>query len=919
MTSNHDQDQTSATVVPQASTSSRLLWQHRWFRVFTYITVVIIAILIAIPLVAKQQLTKYLLENGADYAAIKDIDFNPFAGSFVLDGMDVKVADKTVMSDSTVQLDLSWRSVFQKGIVLEKVKLRGVTVEIEQLPEQRWRVGSLIFGASGEGQEEAKKEISWWLGLGKFELKESRIRIISPRLDAVLHLDNITIDSFDNRPGDIDTNIAAKLRLNESPLNADINLTQLTPALNMKGTLDLGHINLADLSGLAGETLQTLNGLVDAKGSFGLKSDPSSGTDASYKGIVEARNTEISGSAFTTTGDVTRWDGDFELAMKDGNTSQRANISGSLNTAAPAVKLPGQNLDASSGSINWQGDIEYTGTGSNRGVRINGQLDGKEIAVSMIEQNMNIHQRSVSAATALELKFGADTSDVAGTAALQLDGLSVTDTAKQLVLLAFESLGINGVTAESLQKASIADITMTGASLIQQVNSDAPSVTIGDTKITTLDWDGAAGLGIDNITVSKLTGTMIRAEDGSIDLIKALQRSPDATVAAPPDNGAEDTAQAAAPPEETEATLKPAVEGTTEATTPAKPLQMRVGDVRIQNNSQFTFVDNSVSPKFETALIIDSMEIKDIDSAKPEQPIAIKLHGQLDKYATLDVAGNVKPFSAPPAVDLTINLDDQNMVPLSSYLISSTGYLVQAGQLDFDSKIVIKDGVIDAKNKAFMKKLKLTEADGELVKKNAGEIGMPLDRALGMLRDKNDNITLEIPIQGKLDELDIGTSQIINTVLKKATTAGMKTYLLYAFQPYGALIIAGEMAGKQLGKISLDPVIFEPGKADLTAQHKDYLSKLGKVMKDRPKIDVRVCGYTTMADLGGTKPADSGKKAAELSKKQIEAMIALGSERMNAIKKHMISTFKIDAGRLILCAPEHDRKDGAKPRVELLI
>lgn len=920
-------EQTSETGKKSSSTPANP-WKRRWVRVVTYISVIVVAILIAMPLVARQQLEKYLLENGANYAVIENIDFNPFSGTFVLHGMDVKLDDKTVFSDSVIFFDLAWRDLFSKGIVLEKVTLQGVTVDVEQLPDQSWRVGSLTFGAPGDSKDEVKqevkKEVTWWLGLDKVELKDSSLKIVTPQLNAVLHLDDIIIDSFDTRPGETDANITLKLRLNESPVNANFNLKQLFPFIEVDGKLDFSKINLADFSGLAGDALQTLAGLVDLKGDFNVKIDSDSDTDFAYKGIMELSNTDIASPAFATTGETIHWDGDIKLNLKDGAASQNATVNGSLTAAVLSVKLPEQAMDSSTGSLSWLGNIDYSGEEAGQDIQLKGQLDGNDIAVSMAQQNLSINQKSISATPELSLKLAAESSDIAGNAALQLGGLFITDTARQLVLLAVESLDIEGIKAESMRNASVAGININGTSLIQGVDSESPSVTIGATRITTLDWGNETGLGMASITVSELTGTMNREEDGSMDLITAFEPASDTNTDAAPDDSAGKTGSPAetAPLETTDNTDTPTAtdtEAVAEEAAPSQPMPIRIGEITLQQDSTFTFIDKSVSPTFEAALTIESLHVKDIDSTKPDQPIAVKLDGKLNKYAKLDINGTVKPFSEQPAVDLAIKLHGQNMVALSPYMISSTGYLVQAGQLDFDSTIVIDKGVIDAQNKAFMKKLRLEEAHGELVKKNAGEIGMPLDKAMGMLRDKNDNITLEIPIQGKLGEIEIGTGQIINTVLKKATTAGMKTYLLLAFQPYGALIMVGEAVGKQAGKIRLDPVVFMPEASELTDKHKGYLEKLGKVMTDRPKIIVQLCGFTTAADLYGKKADEKGKAAKDLSEQQIKEMFELGTARQQAIKDYMISNFKVNDGRLVTCAPEHDLNADAESRVELLI
>ena len=53
--------------------------------------------------------------------------------------------------------------------------------------------------------------------------------------------------------------------------------------------------------------------------------------------------------------------------------------------------------------------------------------------------------------------------------------------------------------------------------------------------------------------------------------------------------------------------------------------------------------------------------------------------------------------------------------------------------------------------------------------------------------------------------------------------------------------------------------------------------------------------------------------------KQVKKAVALGTARQKAGKDHMMSTHGIEDGRLIVCAPQHDRKRDAKPRVELII
>jgi hypothetical protein len=294
----------------------------------------------------------------------------------------------------------------------------------------------------------------------------------------------------------------------------------------------------------------------------------------------------------------------------------------------------------------------------------------------------------------------------------------------------------------------------------------------------------------------------------------------------------------------------------------------------------------------------------------------VELEGKLNNYGTLTAKGTAVPFAEQPAVDLEIALRGQDMVNVSPYMIAATGYRFTAGLLDVDSRVVVKDGSIDAQNSLLIKKLQVKEVDKAISAQSAGSIGMPLDAALGILTDKNGSIELDVPIQGKLDEVDVGLQSVINIALQKATTVGLKTYLVYAFQPYGAAILLAEAVGGQMGKISLDPIVFDAGTSALTASHEDYLARLGKVMQERPQIVVQVCGLTATADLG---EAPAGKEGAALSEEQAARMAELAQAREAAVKEHMISTYGVDAGRLVPCAPEHDAGADARPRVVLTI
>lgn len=842
--------------------SAKPVWNRRWFRITSVIVIVFLLILTALPFVISSVMKSWLLENVADNVAIENIDFNPFTGTIAVYGLDVRIDNKPVISDSLVYLDISLTALFKKSITIESATIDKLEIDIEQTADGKIRIGSLMIdpgkAPDKKVKEEIGKEVAWWLDLEKITVNESVVNYTGPQLTTSLFLDSVSLQNLSTKPGDQSAKLNLKARLNKSDISATITLDQLTPEIRAGGNISIQKINLNEFAGLTTDLLDRLAGLIDLSGKFSVSVSQNSDIDASYAGNTLINSINMSSKDFTLAGTELKLDGN--LSFKTQSVSSRKII------------------------------------------KFDGKLNANELALDLAKQNLSIQQHEINLNPQLSLQITDEATGLSGTTNIQASGTLIKDTAKNLTLLTINNLDVNDIQAESLQQVKISSITIRKTGLIQRQDSKQPAIAIGETVFTDLNYDRNE-LAIQNVVMSKLTGSFVREKNGSIDISNDLQTSDKVNKKAGTKKGPE--------------TRK--TQTSTEKASSNKLFGIKIAEFSVRDNSKIQFTDKTVSPVFTSTLDINTLKITDIDSSKPDQAIAINLDGKLNNYATLAVNGSVKPFKKQPDVDLKIKLNNLNMVALSPYVISSTGYLIHAGQLNLDSTILINNGRIDAKNTFFMKKLSMDEADTTIARENAGSIGLPLDKALDMLRDKNDNIKLEIPIKGKLDEIEIGTAQILNTVLKKATTVGMKTYLIYAFQPYGALIMVGQAVGKQAGKINLEPVIYEAGDSDLTRKQKNYLGKLGKVMQDRPKIDVRICAFTTIADLSLKKDSAKEKESDELSQRQIDKSLKLGSERQKTIKDYLISKFKINNGRLILCEPEYDDRKDARPRVELFI
>ena len=145
-------------------------------------------------------------------------------------------------------------------------------------------------------------------------------------------------------------------------------------------------------------------------------------------------------------------------------------------------------------------------------------------------------------------------------------------------------------------------------------------------------------------------------------------------------------------------------------------------------------------------------------------------------------------------------------------------------------------------------------------------------------------------------------------------------------------IAVAKVAGEAAGKIRLDPVQFEAGQASLDDTDRDYLSKIAKVLKERPKLAVKVCGVAVQQDVAHLQPPaqpQAGKASTESGKKETspaapvvdeQKLAELGQQRAASVKDYLVDKFKVPANRLVSCQPrlETDQAD-ALPRTELLL
>jgi hypothetical protein len=247
----------------------------------------------------------------------------------------------------------------------------------------------------------------------------------------------------------------------------------------------------------------------------------------------------------------------------------------------------------------------------------------------------------------------------------------------------------------------------------------------------------------------------------------------------------------------------------------------------------------------------------------------------------------------------------------------------------------VEQGVISSDNQLKINQLTLDPSDKEKIAKFSKRLSMPLDAALSLLRDKQDNIKLKLPITGDMESPDFDIADAINQSVASAMRFAAMYYIKLALQPFGALVSiyqVADTAGKMVSSVRLDPVYFGAAGSQLDEVATAYLATTIKLLQTRPQLNLRLCGKAIVAERDAlllkqdkqaarkkARAAQSEQGAEVLTAEERERLLALARERSIAVKNHLVKEGGIDAARLFICNPEINDKADATSRVELLI
>jgi uncharacterized protein involved in outer membrane biogenesis len=313
-----------------------------------------------------------------------------------------------------------------------------------------------------------------------------------------------------------------------------------------------------------------------------------------------------------------------------------------------------------------------------------------------------------------------------------------------------------------------------------------------------------SNLTIDSITLSDYYAKILVDENAKLNLSEAFSKE-------------EDDQQRGE-----SATEPPAADEPIEEEGPATDI--RIGTVTLQGG-QVDFTDRNLPQPFHADMRELGGRIQGLSSDIDTQA-DVDLRGSLRNQSPLSITGTLNPLAEKLRLDLKLSFRDIELSPLSPYSGTYVGHVIEKGKLNLDLEYHIAEDHLQANNKVFLDQFTF----GDSVESDKAT-GLPVKLAVALLKDRDGEIHLDIPVSGSLDDPEFRIGSVIWTVIKnllvKAATSPMALL--------GALLGGGDE--------DFSSINFAYGSSRLPPPEQEKLDKMAAALLDRPSLDIEVKGF----------------------------------------------------------------------------
>ena len=293
----------------------------------------------------------------------------------------------------------------------------------------------------------------------------------------------------------------------------------------------------------------------------------------------------------------------------------------------------------------------------------------------------------------------------------------------------------------------------------------------------------------------------------------------------------------------------------------SEPFDIVIGGARL-DGGVLAFTDQSLPLPFATRV----HELKGaLSRLSPglEEPARVDLEGQVADYGQARISGQLNPWNPLSGARLDLTFDNLDIPELTPYVVQFAGRRIAAGRADLDLGYVLENGRLEATNHIVLRDLKLGERF-----EHPDATSLPLGLAIALLKDSDGVISVDIPVNGNLDDPEFS----FGSAIRQGLTDILKGIISSPFSMFASSVDGDP---DELAKVS-----FAPGSSEVAPPQRENLEQVRAALDKRPGLALELpAPYAPDAD----RPALQRQRARATMVERLEqAGIAVANPSLEA-------------------------------------
>ena len=933
-------------------------------RTIISISVILFLGLYSVPYIVRDQVVVWLHKQGVEQATFKAVHVNWWTGEVTLDSLVAQTPNRTPLQLERLQISLDYPALFEQRVWISALTVQGLNGALQEDEQGLW-LGPINLSTLLPETEStpSTSDTRWMYGISEIAIANVDWAFRLPQLDQTLRLEQASLNHLVQWNPSENTEVSIQGALNGSPFVLNSAATPLPQSKKASIHLDLDRVAVESLARFwAPELRAQLSTKLDITLSF----DGEKGT-LSHQGDIQIDQFNWQGDALNLNAPELTWTGNGALIFSS-NSLESVALEGALSSQAFALKQ--KEMAVNFARLDWQGGVDLLFKAAQlTSLKGPQSIAVKQLSVKSADQQVTLAsakqkgalqiQFNKGSASVIQTQLNAQFADLAVAMPelnLELSSATVNSPlklglAEQMQIAAKPSMAIQGLSVEPSNglRAQVDQAELTAE--IAQATAAAPAIDSFDLTLKRVSVE-QADKGLNVISLNSLSinngrfaneqlhlantalqgirfntpagkRSMSTMDSVSIKALEFLLASQKLTLQRV--NVKDSRTQLTVTDRLQVAELERLNSLFAQATNPVSPATAKakaqdesgphivIGKLSLVGDNQIAFADYSVKPTFKSDISISKLNVASIDS-KRHTLSPFELEALINKHAQLSASGKLSLTNGVRDGEWIVDLNNAELPVVSPYSGRYVGYYLQSGQLNIKSRGQVQKGVLSGENHITLNRLEVKAAQTEATDAFNQKLSMPLGTAISVLQDDKDNITLDLPVEGSLDDPKFGYQDIINRLATKGLKKAAMSFLTKALQPYGALISiasAAISANESGAFIQLAPVSFLPGQSQ--SKMLDYLAKIAEMMKERQGLRLNVCGNAVQADKEQVWPLLVKENAASkkpLSPEMLETVLNDRMQQLAVTRGEFVTRWLLEQGlekdRLFTCFPVLD-------------